>query len=130
MSDQVIEVTNLRKTYSDVNAVKKIDLHVDHKKMFALLKPNRTSKTTTTKILKDFQPKTTDKVNVLNHDPTRQKRDLKNHIRIVLQSTSVDPYLTVQKTINLYSNYFPKPQNVDKIINLINLNERQNTRIS
>ena len=55
MSDRVIEVRGLRKSYGDFEAVKGIDLHVDRGEVFALLGPNGAGKTTTVEILEGFR---------------------------------------------------------------------------
>ena len=51
MAERVIEIRGLRKSYGDVEAVRGIDLHVDHGEVFALLGPNGAGKTTTVEIL-------------------------------------------------------------------------------
>ncbi|HEY2803214.1 MAG TPA: ATP-binding cassette domain-containing protein, partial [Actinomycetota bacterium] len=42
-----IEVRGLRKSYGDVEAVRGVDLSVDHGEIFAMLGPNGAGKTTT-----------------------------------------------------------------------------------
>lgn len=71
MSDRVIDVRGLRKSYGDFEAVKGIDLHVDRGEVFALLGPNGAGKTTTAEILEGFRERTAGDVNVLGHDPAR-----------------------------------------------------------
>ena len=48
-------------------------------------------------------------VSVLGYDPGRGERALKQRIGIVLQSTGVEPYLSVEETIDLFRGYFPHP---------------------
>jgi ABC-2 type transport system ATP-binding protein len=47
----------------------------------------------------------------------------------VLQSTGVDPYLTVRETVALYAGYYPKPRPVDEVIDLVGLSEKRDTRV-
>ncbi len=130
MSERVIEVNGLRKSYGDFEAIKGIDLQVDRGEVFALLGPNGAGKTTTAEILEGFRTKTGGEVSVLGHDPAKGERELKDRIGIVLQSTGVDPYLTVRETVDLYSGYFPKPRNVDEVIDLVGLAEKRTTRVN
>ena len=116
MSDRVIDVRGLRKSYGDFEAVKGIDFHVDRGEVFALLGPNGAGKTTTAEILEGFRERTAGDVDVLGHDPANRELDLRQRIGIVLQSTGVDPYLTVRETVELYAGYYPKPRDVDEVI--------------
>src|SRR6058998_566963 len=107
MHERVIEIRGLRKSYDDVEAVRGIDLHVDRGEVFALLGPNGAGKTTTTEILEGFREPSSGEVAVLGHDPARAEKSLKERVGIVLQSTGIDPFLTVRETVDLYSGYFP-----------------------
>ena len=130
MSERVIDVVGLRKSYGDIDAVKGIDLHVDRGEVFALLGPNGAGKTTTAEILEGFRERSAGDVRVLGHDPAKGERELKDRIGIVLQSTGVDPYLTVRETVDLYAGYFPKPRNVDEVIDLVGLAEKRTIRVN
>jgi hypothetical protein len=50
------------------------------------------------------------------YDPGRQRAPLKRKIGIVLQSTGVEPYLTVSETIRMYAGFYPDPRPVDEVI--------------
>jgi ABC-2 type transport system ATP-binding protein len=129
MAERVIDVGGLHKSYGDVEAVRGIDLHVDRGEVFALLGPNGAGKTTTVEILEGYRDRTDGVVSVLGHDPARQEPDLKRRIGIVLQSTGVDPYLTVRETVALYAGYYPTPRDVDEVIDLVGLGEKRTTRV-
>jgi ABC-2 type transport system ATP-binding protein len=129
MGEVAIRVQGLRKSYDDVEAVRGVDLEVQRGEVFALLGPNGAGKTTTVEILEGFRTRTAGEVQVLGHDPAKHERDLRARIGIVLQSTGVDPYLTVRETIVLYSGYYPKPRDVDEVIGVVGLSEKRDTRV-
>jgi ABC-2 type transport system ATP-binding protein len=130
MAERVIEIRGLRKSYGDVEAVRGIDLHVDRGEVFALLGPNGAGKTTTTEILEGYRTPSGGEVRVLGHDPARREAELKRRIGIVLQSTGVDPFLTVRETVSLYAGYYPSPREVDEVIDLVGLAEKRTTRVN
>jgi ABC-2 type transport system ATP-binding protein len=129
MSDRAIEVTGLRKTYGDLEAVAGIDLTVDVGEVFALLGPNGAGKTTTVEILEGYRQRTAGVVSVLGFDPAGRARALRERVGIVLQSTGVDPYLTVRETVALYASYYPSPRDVDEVVVLVGLAEKRDTRV-
>jgi ABC-2 type transport system ATP-binding protein len=127
--DRVIEITGLRKTYGDLEAVAGIDLHVDRGEVFALLGPNGAGKTTATEILEGYRPRTAGEVNVLGHDPSRGERALKQRVGIVLQSTGLDAFLTVRETVDMYGGYYPRSRPTDEVIELVGLREKVDERV-
>ncbi|MGI8615846.1 MAG: ABC transporter ATP-binding protein [Actinomycetota bacterium] len=130
MSERVIEIVGLRKSYDDVEAVRGIDLHVERGEVFALLGPNGAGKTTTTEILEGFRPRDGGDVAVLGYDPGRGERELKRRIGIVLQSTGVEPFLTVRETIDQYGAYYPHPRPTEEIIEVVGLREKRDARVN
>jgi len=127
--DHVIEITGLRKTYGDLEAVAGIDLHVDRGEVFALLGPNGAGKTTATEILEGYRPRTAGEVSVLGHDPSKGERALKQRVGIVLQSTGLDAFLTVRETVDMYGGYYPRSRPTDEVIELVGLREKADERV-
>ena len=129
MGEAAIEVRGLRKSYGDLEAVKGIDLSVAEGEVFALLGPNGAGKTTTVEILEGFRGRTSGDVSVLGHDPAKAGAEFRARIGIVLQSTGVDPYLTVRETVELYGGYYPNPRPADEVIEVVGLAEKRDTRV-
>jgi ABC-2 type transport system ATP-binding protein len=129
-ADRVIEIRGLRKSYGDVEAVRGIDLHVDRGEVFALLGPNGAGKTTTVEVLEGFRPRTAGDVAVLGFDPAEGHPEMKRRIGIVLQSTGIDPFLTVRETIEMYAGYYPRPRPVDEVIEVVGLSEKRTARVN
>jgi ABC-2 type transport system ATP-binding protein len=125
-----IEATGLRKRYGDLEAVRGVDLHVDPGEVFALLGPNGAGKTTIVEILEGFRDRSGGQVSVLGHDPADNDRDLKARTGIVLQSTGVDPFLTVRETVEMYGGYYAHPRPTDEVIEVVGLKDKSETRVN
>ncbi|MGZ8606612.1 MAG: ABC transporter ATP-binding protein, partial [Actinomycetota bacterium] len=51
-------------------------------------------------------------------------------VGIVLQSTGVDPFLTVRETVALFAGYYPSPLDVDEVIDVVGLGEKRASRVN
>jgi ABC-2 type transport system ATP-binding protein len=125
-----VEITDLRKAYGPVEAVRGISLSVEEGEVFALLGPNGAGKTTTVEILEGFRRRDSGKVSVLGFDPATGDRKLKEQLGIVLQTSGVDPYLTVAETVDMFRGYYPKPRPRDEVIALVGLSEKKDSRVT
>ena len=128
-STLAIEVRGLRKSYGETEAVRGIDLRVSKGEVFALLGPNGAGKTTTVEILEGHRDRTAGEVSVLGYDPGLNDRALRRRIGIVLQSTVVEPYLSVEETIDLFRGYYPHPLPLEDILDLVGLREQRHARV-
>jgi ABC-2 type transport system ATP-binding protein len=124
-----ISVHGLRKSYGSLEAVKDIDIEIARGEVFALLGPNGAGKTTTVEILEGFRSRDAGDITVLGYDPASGDRDMKERVGIVLQSTGIDPYLTVEETVALYAGYYPSPRPVDEVVEVVGLTAKADTRV-
>ena len=115
-------------SYGETEAVRGIDLEVTTGEIFAFLGPNGAGKTSTVEILEGYRKRTGGAVSVLGEDPEHAGRAWRDRIGIVLQSNSLDPYLTVRESIELYAGYFSHPRAVEETIALVGLEEKADER--
>jgi ABC-2 type transport system ATP-binding protein len=124
-----VTVADLVKRYGELEAVRGISFEIEQGEVFALLGPNGAGKTTTVEILEGFRDRTSGEVDVLGHDPRARDRDFRNRIGVVLQSTGIDPYLTVAESIEMYRGYYPDPRPVDEVIEVVGLEQKRDERV-
>ena len=127
--NMAIAVRGLHKSYGEIEAVRGIDLRVARGEVFALLGPNGAGKTTTVEILEGHRDRDAGDVEVLGHDPARNERAFKQRIGIVLQTTGVEPYLTVAETIELFRGYYPHPRPLEETLEVVGLGELRELRV-
>jgi ABC-2 type transport system ATP-binding protein len=130
LSDPVISIRGLRKSYGDVEAVRGIDLEVQRGEVFAFLGPNGAGKTTTVEILEGYRKRSAGEVSVLGEDPEHAGRAWRERIGIVLQSCRLDPYLTVRESLALYAGYYDAPRPIEETIEQVGLAGKADARAS
>jgi ABC-2 type transport system ATP-binding protein len=126
--DSAISIKGLRMSYGETEAVRGIDLEVRQGEIFAFLGPNGAGKTSTVEILEGYRKRTGGEVSVLGEDPAHAGSAWRDRIGIVLQSNSLDPYLTVRESLELYAGYFSHPRSVEEVIALVGLEEKAEER--
>jgi ABC-2 type transport system ATP-binding protein len=124
-----ITVSNLKKNYGDVEAVRGIDFIVESGEVFALLGPNGAGKSTTVEILEGHRTKSSGEVSVLGFDPGVSPREFRESIGIVLQETAVEDELSVSEAIHLYGSLYPRRRPTGELVELVGLQEKADARI-
>src|SRR5437762_5387484 len=120
-----IEVHGLRKSYGDVEAVRGIDFEVAAGEVFGLLGPNGAGKTTTLEILEGLRPRTAGDVRVLEFDPDRQKRQLKDRIGACLQATNLPDKITVREALDFFGSLYSRKADADTLLKRLQLKEKK-----
>jgi len=123
-----IEVTDLRKSYGTVEAVRGISFAVERGEVFGLLGPNGAGKTTTVEILEGYRERSGGEARVLGADPAGGQRDLKQRVGIVLQSAGFYPRLTVHEAVSHMAKAYPSPRDPGETISLVGLQDSAGTR--
>jgi ABC-2 type transport system ATP-binding protein len=130
MQPLAAEIRGLVKAYNGRPAVAGVDFDIRRGEIFGLLGPNGAGKTTTVEILEGYRARDKGTVRVLGYDPAHQRAQLKSRIGVVLQSTGVEPYLTVRETVTMYAGLYPHPRPVDEVLDLVGLKPRGGDRVA
>lgn len=115
-------------SYDGIEAVRGINLQVSRGEIFTFLGPNGAGKTTTVEILEGHRKRTAGDVKVLGEDPERADRWWRSRVGVVLQTSRVEPQLTVRECLDLYAGYYPAPRSVQEVIELVGLKPRSEVR--
>src|SRR4051794_15868010 len=124
-----VVVRDLHKSYGDIEAVRGIDFTIETGEVFGLLGPNGAGKTTTVEILEGYRPRTSGTVEVLGTDPQRAGPAWREHIGVMLQSSSLYPALTVIESLRTFAGYYSAPRDAEEVLEIIGLGERRDARV-
>ena len=119
-----IEVTDLRKSYGEVEAVRGVSFAVERGEVFGLLGPNGAGKTTTVEILEGYRRRSAGEVRVLGQDPQQRDRRLQERVGIVLQSCGFYTRATVREAIEHFGKAYPNPRDTAETIALVGLEDK------
>ena len=123
-----IEVTDLRKSYGPVEAVRGLSFSVERGEVFGLLGPNGAGKTTTVEILEGYRKPSSGEVRVLGRDPQDRDRELQQRVGIVLQSSGFYPRVTVREALEHFGKPYVNRRDARETIELVGLTEKADTK--
>ncbi len=126
MPDTVIAVSDLKKSYGDVDAVRGIDFSVQAGQVLGLLGPNGAGKTTTVEILEGIRSRSSGVVNVLGFDPERDASQLKECIGVCLQSNNLPEKMKVIEAVDLFSAFYERNIDKSRLLSRLQLDEKKN----
>ncbi len=91
----VIEVTNLVKSYGDQVAVDGVSFSVEEGEILAILGPNGAGKTTTVESISGLREPDSGTISVLGLDPRRDRDELREQVGVQLQESELPAKLRV-----------------------------------
>ena len=113
----IIEVSNLHKSYGSVHAVKGLDFYVESGKIFAFLGPNGAGKSTTIDIICTFLKPDSGKVVVDGFVLGESDNAIRSMIGAVFQDGLLDQLLTVRENLKIRGGFYGlKGRELDDII--------------
>jgi ABC-2 type transport system ATP-binding protein len=128
-----ISVNNVSKVYaSGFEALKKINLDIDHGEIFALLGPNGAGKTTLISLICGIVNATEGSVMVDGHDIHRDFRAARAMIGLVPQELTTDAFETVRATVTFSRGLFGKPADpghIEQVLKSLSLWDKKDDKI-
>ncbi len=124
----VVVVEDLHKRYGDNQALQGVSFSIEEGEVFAVVGPNGAGKTTAVEILEGHRQRTSGRVEVLGFDPQTGGRAFRERIGIVLQEAGMDERFSVRELVCLYAGFYPRPRDVDEVIELVGLTGKADER--
>ena len=125
---------NVTKSYSENTAVDQLSFSVEKGKIFGLLGPNGSGKTTTVNLVTALLIPDKGRISVLDKDPRIHWKEIRQGIGLVPQETTLYPDLNAVQNLKFFAAlYMEKIKNVknriDEILELVELKPRSRDKI-
>ncbi len=102
----------LAKRFGSVEAVRGIDLDVAPGETFGFLGPNGAGKSTTINMLCTLAAPSGGSARVAGFDVERERDDVRRHIGLVFQDTTLDNYLSAEQNLRFHAELYGIPRDV------------------
>jgi ABC-2 type transport system ATP-binding protein len=127
--DAVIQAQGLVKRYGELEAVRGIDLEVQHGEIFGFLGPNGAGKSTTISILCTLLTPSAGTARVAGVDVVQDPARVRQRIGLVFQDPSLDDQLTGRENLEFHAWMYSVPAaergpRIDEMLALLQLTER------
>ena len=125
---------DLRKNYKDVEAVRGVNFLVPAGETFGFLGPNGAGKSTTISMLCTISKPSSGTARVAGFDVVREQAQVRRHIGLVFQDTTLDDYLTATENLGFHAELYgvPKAQVRDRlqqVLEMVGLWDRRDSLV-
>ena len=130
----MINITNLKKTFDTVEALKGISFNIPQGECYGLLGPNGAGKTTTISIMSTVIEPNEGEVSIAGYDLKKNPLDCKKNIGVVTQEIALYNELSAYDNLLFWGGLYNVPKlkleaRIDEILNLLGLADRKNDKV-
>jgi ABC-2 type transport system ATP-binding protein len=130
MTEKILQVTDVHKSFKAVKAVSGVSLDVGKGEFIALLGPNGAGKTTLVEMIEGIQKPDSGDILLNGKHWAGNEMDLHRHIGISLQETNFFDKTTVEETLEVFSSFYKLPRKrVFEILEIIQLTEKSKSYV-
>src|SRR5579863_4322469 len=122
-----VELEHVTKHFGAVQAVKNVNLVIEHGEVVAMLGPNGAGKTTSISLMLGLRYPSSGKVSLFGKDPRKAKN--RKHVGAMLQDASVPWMLSVRELVELFARLHEQPMDTRKAIQMAGLEDKANARV-
>jgi ABC-2 type transport system ATP-binding protein len=134
MTEAVVEVQNVTRSFGKLCAVSDLSLTVDKGESFGFLGPNGAGKTTTIKMLTGFLKPDCGSIRILGHDLAREDIEAKRHIGLVPDEYGLYDDLTAADHLRYFGRLLgmaaaDREAAIERTLKMVELVDQTNTRV-
>jgi ABC-2 type transport system ATP-binding protein len=131
MTENIVTVKNVKKTFKDIKAVNGVDLSIQQGEYVALLGPNGAGKTTLVEMIEGIQQPDEGEITIEGKHWKWHEKELHRMIGLSLQETRFIDRLSVFETMMLFASFYNLGKDrVKEVIRLIGLEEKQKAYVN
>lgn len=130
MSDIVLSVKNLKKSYKDLVAVNNLSLEVKRGEIFGLLGQNGAGKSTTIECILGTKSIDQGSISLLGMNPTKERKKLFSKVGVQFQQSSYQDKIKVKEICQLIGSLYEKTSNWHELLHEFSLADKENTLVS
>ena len=128
-----IQLTQVKKNFGALHALKGIDLTIEQGEFFALLGPNGAGKSTLINLMAGLLRPTSGRLSVMGFDVVTQYQQARHALGVVPQELVFDPFFNVREMLRFQAGYFGRgPENdawIDEVIECLGLSDNAHTNM-
>ena len=128
MTTPIISVTDLRKRYGEIEAVRGISFTVAEGEVFGLLGPNGAGKTTTVEIVEGLRNADSGTASVAGIDVARDPTGVKRRIGVQLQASAFPEHYTTKEVVELFGIFYDRTVDALALLRQVDLADRASQR--
>ena len=130
----MINVSNLRKTFDSVEALKGISFHIQQGECYGLLGPNGAGKTTTISIMSTLTEPNDGEVNIAGFDLKKNPLDCKKNIGVVTQEIALYNEFSAYDNLLFWGGMYKISgkkllERIDETLEMLGLTDRKNDKV-
>ncbi|MEZ5079766.1 MAG: ATP-binding cassette domain-containing protein [Thermoleophilia bacterium] len=127
-------VSGLRKRFGGFEAVRGIDFQVERGEVFGFLGPNGAGKSTTISMLCTLVRPSAGSAAVAGYDVATQRDDVRRHIGLVFQDTTLDPNLSGAQNLRMHAELYGVEKRLvdarmEQVLRMVALWDRRDQRV-
>jgi ABC-2 type transport system ATP-binding protein len=128
VSEPIVEVRNLRKTYGEKVAVADVSFTVAPGEIFGVLGPNGSGKSTAVECVAGLRDADSGYIRVLGIDPQAHPERIREHVGVQFQEAGLHDKITVHEAVTLFASFYENPADVDDLLSVLGLRDKRDAR--
>jgi ABC-2 type transport system ATP-binding protein len=122
-------ISDLRKRYGTVEAVRGVSFEINDGEIFGLLGPNGAGKTTTIECVLGLTVPDAGTIEICGIDARRHPAEVRQRVGAALQSTSLQDRITPREALVLFGAFYRRPQPAEALLNRFSLTAKADVAV-